>query len=276
MTVVYELSRQHVHRGGEASVIVASGTRHDYPVGRCLEADLPPYQPRTGRSVDAALGMSGLPRWLAERRYAPAMEVLEPAFDGVLFVHNAPAPLRLLRRRLRHAHLVLHCHNELFRSFTAREIERVLGHTDTVVCVSEHLARTLRARVPSRDDRIVGITNGVDVERFRPRAEAPAAGGPPVLLYVGRVVPDKGVHLLLDALEDLVARDHEVLLRIVGSHGFSAEAPLSGYERALRRRAARARLPVEFVPFTDRHGITDVYQGADISAHPPSGPSPAR
>lgn len=36
MSIIYELAREHERRGGATSVVVAIGTRHDYPVGHVV------------------------------------------------------------------------------------------------------------------------------------------------------------------------------------------------------------------------------------------------
>jgi glycosyltransferase involved in cell wall biosynthesis len=71
---------------------------------------------------------------------------------------------------------------------------------------------TLRGRPIYRDRPHRVISPGVDVARFRPDAEARdrvraglgwAAEGPPVIGYLGRFVPEKGIALLLRALADV-------------------------------------------------------------------------
>jgi len=63
------------------------------------------------------------------------------------------------------------------------------------------------------------VENGVDLERFRATAwpPAPAPGTPLRVLFVGRLVPFKGVGMLLDAAAALVRRGQAVELAIVGS-----------------------------------------------------------
>jgi phosphatidyl-myo-inositol dimannoside synthase len=80
------------------------------------------------------------------------------------------------------------------------------------ICSGQLVAETLRTR-PGYDKRPMSlIPLGVDVDSFRPD---PAAGqalrrslgwddpNPPVVGYLGRFVPDKGLHLLMGALDQL-------------------------------------------------------------------------
>ncbi|MET0399267.1 MAG: glycosyltransferase [Longimicrobiaceae bacterium] len=114
--------------------------------------------------------------------------------------------------------------------FLAPVLKRIVRGSDAVTTISTYTAERLRRLVP--DARSVVIPFGATVA---PPAEAPPAGDPAAegrpfeLLFVGRLVERKGVHVLLDALARLDA-GRRPLLRVVGD----------GPER--EALAARARL----------------------------------
>jgi glycosyltransferase involved in cell wall biosynthesis len=95
------------------------------------------------------------------------------------------------------------------RRLVSRAVERVvLRRAAFVIAGSQQArARVLRRGVPAARIRVLPQF-GVDPERYaRPRgARAPVDLAPPVVGYVGRLVPEKGVDLLVDALEGLDAR----------------------------------------------------------------------
>lgn len=113
------------------------------------------------------------------------------------------------------------------------KIRAALAAADRVVAVGEALRRAAVA-LGAPAERTVVVRNGIDLERFAPRDRraARAALDLPLdgemLLYVGRLIPEKGPDLLLDALGALAARRPAVQLALVGA------GPL---EPALRRRA---------------------------------------
>ena len=79
-----------------------------------------------------------------------------------------------------------------------------------------------RARLPEMAARIHTVGNGVDVLRFRPEASARTLhvpGRPLRLLYVGRIAPDKGVHLLMDAFDRLLREGVDLELTLIGKPG---------------------------------------------------------
>ena len=74
---------------------------------------------------------------------------------------------------------------------------------DRLIAVSEEISKGLTGRLWIPDERITVIRNGIDTKRAEALAKEPlshewfADGGPPVLLGVGRVVPQKGFDVLL-------------------------------------------------------------------------------
>jgi glycosyltransferase involved in cell wall biosynthesis len=112
------------------------------------------------------------------------------------------------------------------------QVRAALAAADRVVAVGEAL-RCRAIALGTLPERTVVVPNGIDVERFAPRdrCAARAALDLPLegelLLYVGRLTPEKGPDLLLDAFAGLVARRPAAQLAIVGS---------GVLEPALRRR----------------------------------------
>ncbi len=93
---------------------------------------------------------------------------------------------------------------------------------DHVVCVSEAVRESMGSTIGSRDVSV--IPPGIDLSRFAPR-EARLAADVPELLTVSRLVPEKGIDVLLEALSESL---RPWRLTIVGD---GPELP------ALRRRA---------------------------------------
>ena len=266
MTIIYELSREHARRGGETSVIVGRGTRHDYPIGDVVEVPFGTLPDTRRKAVDAALGRLGLPRPFVAATYRAALDAVGPGFAGPLVVHNSPGAAAMFARRRGSARACLHVHNEAFRSYGRREARTLVSMLHRVVCVSAFVADRLEDLVGPSGDRLQVVHNGVDTDRFRPANASPDAT--PVILFVGRVLPEKGPDLLLKAAAMIESPSRPFTVRIVGSSGFSAADPLSSYEKHLRQLAAPLGDNVEFQPFVDRKRILDEYARAAIMCVP--------
>jgi glycosyltransferase involved in cell wall biosynthesis len=111
---------------------------------------------------------------------------------------------------------------------------------------------------------------GVDTRRFAPGA--PASWGRPRLLYVGQVVPHKGVHTAIDACR-LLAQWHglgETELTIVGG------TTLPAYLESLKDRAGADGLAgrVHFMGSVARDRLPAIYRAHDVLVFPSIWPEP--
>jgi len=112
--------------------------------------------------------------------------------------------------------------------FVRPAIVRALWRADAITAVSAGLRRRI-ALEGLPPDRIAVTVNGVDAERFivSDRAAAARALGLPDehrrILFVGKLERVKGVACLIESFARLVARDHDVVLYIVG-HGIERAA----------------------------------------------------
>jgi glycosyltransferase involved in cell wall biosynthesis len=267
MTVIYELSRCHQDSGGRTRIIVGRGTRHDYPVGECVEVDFHRLPTKREKLIDAAVGALGFARRYAIAAYEPALTAIESDFAGPLLIYNNPGPLRAFKERWPRVYCGLYAQNAVFRTYGRRELRRTIATADVVICVSQFIAEDIARRSQRQSEKLAVVHNGVDVERFRPVMPPPNLEDP-VVLFVGRVVPEKGPDILLRAARKLLGARRRFRVRIVGSRGFSATEPLSSYERRLRQLAQPIREAVEFRPFVDRERIIDEYRSASIFCLP--------
>jgi len=267
MTVIYEMAQVHQRQGGRTRVMVTRGTRHDYPVGRCVEVEPVAPPRRWQKAVDVGLGRLGLARRFGAAAYRPHCRAVEADFAGAIFVHNNPVALPAFKKSHPRALVCLWAHNEVFNTYTTREARRVAGAADRIICVSRFIADEMTARVDRIGEKLKVVHNGVDTARFRPDPTARGTGDP-VILFVGRVVPTKGPDLLLRAALKLRDGRRRFKVRIVGSSGFSAADPLTPYERELRRLAEPLGDAVEFQPFVDRGKVLAEYQAASIFCAP--------
>jgi glycosyltransferase involved in cell wall biosynthesis len=129
-----------------------------------------------------------------------------PNFAPVVRAHNPGIPI------------VLHMHGEWLTQFDSSMVEGWLSKTDFILSVSEFVSQGIRSRFPRYASRCQTIYMGVDPDQFgRKRGFAGTKKkGAQRLLYVGRISPEKGVHVLLEAFQLVVRHLPETTLRIVG------------------------------------------------------------
>jgi glycosyltransferase involved in cell wall biosynthesis len=253
-------------------VLVAAGTYPDrYDSARAVEYVQAAHLSRTDRQVDRLSGLLVRRRPRANAQLAPMLREQGSWPASAILAHNLVG-LVGLTDATRHRP-VLYAHNELLRTYTRREAGRALDGADVIVCVSQFLADLTASRLPTAlRRRVVAIHNGVDCDHFRPQ-EGPSTGSGMRVLFVGRVVPEKGADVLLRALAALGRAD--VTATVVGSSGFARDDPLTDYEKRLREVAAGIRIPVDFQPFTPRAGLAELLRKHDVLVVPSQWREPA-
>ncbi len=125
----------------------------------------------------------------------------------------------MIRRAVPRARIVFHAHDELLTRLDPAMMTRRLAMTDAVVTCSDYVTYRWRERFAGRRAHIHTIGNGVDLERFRPRDSSADSATKRHLLYVGRVSPEKGVHVLARAFEAVLADVPDAQLSVIGSAG---------------------------------------------------------
>lgn len=133
----------------------------------------------------------------------------------------------------------------------ARIAHRCLMRVDAWQSISQRIAAALRSRgVPAT--RIAAIPNAVDMQRFAHLQREPCDAGPR-LIFVGRLVPEKGLETLIEAFAELARENCTVQLCIVGTgslqaslgeqvaaHGITARVEFAGHREDVESLLARA------------------------------------
>jgi len=265
-TVVHGLAgaaaADRVHPSYEQFVALQAGTYQPrYDSAEAIEFTGVSAPDRNERLLDAGLGVFGRPRRAAARYFQPLADALSSLPASVVLAHNAPI-LPWLLRDSKHD-VVLYAHNDILRSMTAYESARALDSVRAIVCVSESLAGQLRPHLPrALRERIRVVVNGVDTVQFSPGSPRVAARRRVRVMFVGRMIEQKGPDVLLRAAA-LLGRD-DIEVELVGSAGFDSAASLTPYERRLRELAAQCSVPVTFRPFVARPELPELLRSADI------------
>ncbi len=209
--------------------------------------DLPPGErdrPDVYRSPSRPLFISPEVQWAFPRRHRLRADLARFAPDLVHLATEFPVGLAGLRAaRDLGVPIIASSHTDYERyaalyglTWAVRPGWRYLrwfyGHAARVLCPS----LAYQAHLTARGVRHTAIwSRGVDAERFHPRHRSEAwrhrfGVGPDDLLvtYVGRIAPEKGVEVLLDAWQALADLHHRIRLVFVGSGLMEAEIARRG------------------------------------------------
>jgi glycosyltransferase involved in cell wall biosynthesis len=177
------------------------------------------HRQKLRRLIDLAGSQDGPPPLINSSlwyRHFIGQVVADPALRDCDIVHimNISQFVPIIRGRLPNVRIVLHMHCQWLEQLDAAIIEPRINAADLVLGVSNFIAAGVRRRFPSLAHRCTHVYNGADIALFeRPPGVSPK---PKQLLYVGRLAPEKGVHILLDAFHIVLARHPDAHLKLIG------------------------------------------------------------
>jgi D-inositol-3-phosphate glycosyltransferase len=152
------------------------------------------------------------------------------------------------------------------------EERRIVAGADRLVAANAVERGHLVGEYGADAGTIAVVPCGVDTALFAPGdAEAARAAlglrAGPLLLYVGRIAPIKGLETLLDAVACLHGAGHPVRLVVVGG---DADERRDSHEASLRARVARQGLreAVTFAGAQPQDRLRDYYVAADVTVLP--------
>jgi D-inositol-3-phosphate glycosyltransferase len=153
-----------------------------------------------------------------------------------------------------------------------REERRIVAAADRLVAANAIERAGLVTACDADLARVAVIPCGVDTDLFTPGDAAAARAalgldGGPLLLYVGRIAPIKGLDTLLDAVGCLRGAGSPARLAVIGGE---ADEPVEGHEAHVRRRAAALGLgdAVRFVGAQPQERLRDWYVATDVTVLP--------
>ena len=163
-------------------------------------------------------------------------------------------------------HGIRHLEVNLWKGFRARHYKgffvkraerRAITSARHVISISPYIRKVFANRLQGR---IYDIENAVDASFFNVSSKM----DPKRLLFVGRLIPRKGVHTLLHAFAELHRRLPDTTLRIAGGDSFSNE--LRAYGGQLRSFVKQSGLEeaVTFLGPVDRARLLEEYRRSSV------------
>jgi glycosyltransferase involved in cell wall biosynthesis len=143
---------------------------------------------------------------------------------------------------------------------------RLYQGVDRISTVSQAIVDGIVDERPGLASRIGLIGNPVDLSVFRPTSSG-AARDRTRILYTGRIHPEKGLHLLVEAWGRLRSAGHDFALRLVGpaDRGDGGGGP----EYVSQLRALAGDAPLEMPGgVADPMALADELRAADLYCYP--------
>lgn len=240
------------HGDGRAGAVIDGVQYHFIPVAPAIDRGM------------AAVMFRGL------LHYRRAKHLLQSIRPDVVHHHSRPAGLAISRGGAPQAAHVISLHSMDYgwsfgyARWDRRLFNRGFAAAARVLGVSDFIRRHTEERYPGVQGKSRTVYNGVDGNLFRPDGDHVD----PPILYVGRVEERKGVHVLVDAFEQVISKQRpRARLRIVGPHSYWHAQPSPYYQALADRCASNPRIELRGPTYDDRE-LAALYRDAAVSVVP--------
>ncbi|GGF98885.1 glycosyltransferase family 4 protein [Paenibacillus abyssi] len=200
----------------------------------------------------------------------------------LVVVENRPQHLLRIRKQCPRSRIWLNLHSTTFIGngyISPKLLRESLRCAERIIVNSMYLRNVVAAKVPDALHKLRVVHLGVETSKFHSQYSVEGAErrhwlrhirgwkDRSVVLYMGRLIPRKGVHHLLSLLPELVAVHPDILIVIVGSAYYGSHR-ITAYTRQLHRLGKAWPNHVLFVPYVPYNEVPDWYLAADAAVVP--------
>lgn len=172
-----------------------------------------------------------------------------------------------------------HCHNEFASTYGCTKIIKA---TKKFICVSEFIANSISKYVDIPKMQCVVLRNCIDIERFskdiskeekdKIRKKYNINNDDKVLLFTGRIIPEKGVKELIQALKNVKYEHYKLLILGSALNEFKTKTE---YQEEIENNVKLLSNKIIFTGFVKYEEINKFYSIANISVLPSAWNDPA-
>ncbi|RXT13966.1 glycosyltransferase family 4 protein [Ammoniphilus sp. CFH 90114] len=199
----------------------------------------------------------------------------------IVMVENRPLYVLYLKEKFPELPVVLNMHSTVFASppcISREAMKRVAKKADALITNSRYLRNYYVKSFPAFQGKAHAVHLGIDpkpFEKAQDRDEKIAKlqkklkirDGDITLLFVGRLLKEKGIHLILDVMPKLVKDYPNLKLIITGASRYGRNV-MTPYVRKIQNKTKTLGNHVTFTNFIKPHKIPYIYQLADLVVIP--------
>ena len=203
-------------------------------------------------------------------------------FDKVI-LENHPTQYLALKWRKNYlkysGRYYYHCHNEFPGTYGCSEI---IKSTKKIICVSKFIANSIANLMNMPSDKFIVLRNCIDVKRFsnelnfdekrKLKEKYGIKDNEKILLFTGRITPEKGVKELVESLKNISNQNYKLL--ILGS-ALNELKTKTKYQEEIENIVQTISSKVIFTGFIKYEEINKFYSIADIAVLPSIWDDPA-
>lgn len=214
------------------------------------------------------------------REVVNKIKTLSPS---ILQVENRPLDALYYRSHFPKIPIILTLHSVTFIESLPTNVAIEALHSVDLIFVNSHFLKSeLLRQFPGFESKIkvlyLGIEDDVFIDRFSQKGKRVRnqvrkhlhLENKRVLLFAGRIIPQKGLHLVLKTMPTLIQRDPSIHLLIVGSSHYGRLLPTS-YVRHILPQVRSLGSHITYLNFLPLPQVAKMYVTADAVVTPSIG-----
>jgi glycosyltransferase involved in cell wall biosynthesis len=224
---------------------------------------------------------------------AVALKIRKEKIDTVL-VLVFPQFVSVLRFFNKNVKIILLMQTDWLVELDTEETKRIIEKTDIVLGCSQYITKGVQKKFPQFEEKCFTLYNASNYEVFDRRAlsddptkrirEELGLGNEKIILFVGRISAEKGVHVLIKAMSQVLESEPDCVLLILGgfyphppsplwlkennSQSNSFEVLKDDYEQYLKTLVNGIEDKVKFLGPQAHYKLPIYYATGDIFVHP--------
>lgn len=202
---------------------------------------------------------------------------IEDDFD-LVHVFNRPLWVNILSEKLPEScQMSLSLHNEMFlpKKISEEEAKQCIARVKFITTVSNFVSSGVKELYPEAEGKLRTVYSGVDIIKYQPVWSQEAAlarkelkekyglTNKRIILYVGRLSVKKGSHVLIKAMDRVIAENPDTALVVVGSKRFGDNTEDS-YVQGVKQLTNKSDAKVIFTGFLPPSEVVSHYYLGDI------------
>ena len=198
-------------------------------------------------------------RYLADEMLKVILESNDS--QQIIEIHNRPYLLNSIYKKTDKFPISLFFHNDpktMRGSKSALERERILVRCNAVFCVSEYIKKQFLDGIKSNKKKVYVLHNGVDrISKNFPIKKKE-------VIFVGRLVSEKGVDLYIDVVSSVVKNFPDWNFRLIGSYRLGDNNNANSYANKIIKKFTKIGRQAKFHGFKDNNFVQKKMQDASI------------
>ncbi len=267
-TIIMQSAQGLLQRGHKVTVLTITNQDEVYSVGKVVSIAAPQRSdiaalPRKIAVLRSRIAGWDWPYWYFYlRSYSQALKNLSSSPDAIILFNDlVSAPY--IKRILPQTKVFVWLQNE--QNTSLKYLQPSIDSTTAFLTCSSYIKDWMAQQYKIPPEKLRVVNSGVDLENFLPRDNYLEPSCPLRTLFIGRIDPNKGPDIAIDALTTLQQEGHDIQLTVAGGLWFygNENQMANPYFRSLKAKMEAVK--AHYTGHITRHQVPNLIRQHDVA-----------